>query len=279
MITTEEAGPGRAALANAVGLLGRVDDEWALVLGAPTGPDWYSLEQALGHVESWFPMLAEKEGDRRAAASYLAGWLAEVPVLVLGLPAVFGGVAVQVSRDGLHVRRHRGGWFDRHALEPDDARTGPLDDVLAEAGAHVAALTAPIVDRVCAAMPISRTAVWGTVADAIGGHALAVARTLGIDEVETWRRCSLVVDAVQPHAESLRTRARLFPVVWSQGTSHFQVRGTCCLAYRTCQKPNRDLDGYCTTCPLRTERSRTERLLRVLESSVAEESAAGGGAA
>lgn len=63
----------------------------------------------------------------------------------------------------------------------------------------------------------------------------------------------------------LRRRARLFPVAWSGGTTCFQVRGTCCLLYRSSAAPDRDGDGYCATCPLRTDRSRTERLRASLD--------------
>lgn len=239
-----------------------------LLLGPPAGSDWWTLAEATVRVDAWFPSLVEQEGDRRAAASYLSTWLAEAPVLVVGLCAVLGEVAPRVTADGLWLHRHPDGWFDRHAIDPVEVHTGSVDDVLAAAGSHVAELTAPIVDLVCASLPVGPVAVWGTVADAISGYALSIAREHGLDELETWRRCAVLVDAIAVHAPRLRHRPRPFPVTWSGGTALFQVRGTCCLHHRTCESPDPDGDGYCATCPLRTDESRTRRLRRHLETSV-----------
>lgn len=238
-----------------------------LVLGPPSGYGWLTLAEATARASEWFEALVEKEGDRRAAASYLSGWLAQAPILAVGLPAVLGEVAPRVTADRLWVHRHADGWFDRHAIDPVDVRTGPIDDVLAAAGPHVAELTAPVVDPVCAELPVGPVAMWGTVADAVGAYALYYARELGLDELETWRRCEALLDAIQAVAPRLRHRPHLFPVPWSGGTAHYPVRGTCCLYYRTCDKPDPDGEGYCATCPLRTDASRIRRLRSHLEAA------------
>lgn len=237
------------------------------MLGPPSGDGWWTLDEATTRAEQWFPTLAEQEGDRRAAASFLSGWLAEAPILVVGLCAVLGEVVPQVTPERLWLHRHADGWFDRHALDPAEVHTGPIDEVLAVAGTHVAELTAPVVDLLCADLPVGPVAVWGTVADAIGGYALYYARELGLDEVDTWRRCEFLVDAITPRAPSLRHRPHLFPVPWAGGTAHYQVRGTCCLYYRTFDQPDPDGEGYCATCPLRSDDSRTRRLRSHLETS------------
>lgn len=97
-----------------------------------------------------------------------------------------------------------------------------------------------------------------------------VARRLGLDELETWRRCELLlVDAIHAGAPGLRHRPHLLPVPLSGGTAHYQVRGTCCLSYRTFDQPDPNGDGYCATCPLRTDDSRTRRLRAHLEQASA----------
>lgn len=221
----------------AIELLASFGDD-PLRLGAPSGDGWWTLAEAATRAEEWSPALVEQVGDRRAAASYLATWLAEAPILVVGLCAVLGEVAPRATADRLWLHRHPDGWFDRHAVDPVEVHTGPVDEVLGAAGTHVAGLTAPIVDLVCASLPVGPTAVWGSVADALSGYALHVARGSGRDEVETWRRCEVLVDALQSHTPRMRRRPRLFPVTWSGGTAQYQVRGTCCLTYRTCEQPD-----------------------------------------
>lgn len=238
-----------------------------VVAGAPAGAGWWSLQDATEEVGAWAPALVARVGDRRAAGSYLATWLAEVPVLVLGVSAVLGEVGIVATPDRLWVHRHADGWFDRHAVDPDEVVTGPVDEVLALAGRGVAELTAPVVDVVCDALPVGRTAVWGAVADALHARALHLARQRGHDELETWRRCEVLVDALRLAAPRLRVRPRLFPVPWSGGTAHYPVRGTCCLYYRTCAD---DVDAdlrTCSTCPLRSDDSRSRRLRHHLEAT------------
>lgn len=44
-----------------------------------------------------------------------------------------------------------------------------------------------------------------------------------------------------------------------------RVRGTCCLYCQICDQLDRDGEGYCATCHMRTDDSRTRRLRSHLE--------------
>lgn len=244
-----------------VELLAGLDEPGPLHVGAPVGGDWWSLDDAVDAVEGWFPDVVARAGDHRAGAAYLATWVARVPVLLIGLPAVLAGVAPVATSDRLWVHRHAGGWFDRHAIDPDRLVDGVDDDVATATGAQVASLTAPLVDHVVDVLPVGAPMVWGAVVDSLGTYALLLARALGHDQGAAWRRCDAVVDAVEECVPALRHRPAPLPVIWSGGSTLFTVRGTCCLYHRTCADPDPDGEGYCSTCPLRTEGSRT-RLLR-----------------
>lgn len=257
--------PTIGALEQTVRVLASGSDEAWLQVGAPHGEDWWSLTSAAEQAGAWHDELAAARGDRRAAAAFLAAWLAQAPALGVGLPAVFGGLAPLLPLGQPWVHRHADGWFDRHAIEPLDMVEGDLPDVLAGAAAHTAALTAPVVDAVCALLPVGPAAVWGSVVDALCGHALRSARQLRRPERDVWERCQVIIDEMQRIEPVLRRRPTSFPVTWSGGIAHYLVRGTCCLHYRTCDAPDRDGDGYCATCPLRTDASRTARLRAHLE--------------
>ena len=246
--------------------LGTVEGQPRLVVGRPAGGGWWTVSEAAAGIETWFAPLADQHGDRRLAAAYVSSWLAGAPAVVVGLCAVLGGVAPLATGDRVWVHRHPGGWVDRYAIDPVELVDQGMDEVLAAAGRHVAELAGPVVERACDQLPIGRAAVWGGVADTLTAYALMFARQHGRDEREDWRRCEVLLDGLQRHAP-LRTRPRPFPVAWSAGSSLYPVRGTCCLYYRSCADPEPDGDGYCTTCPLRTDTSRTARLVAHLEST------------
>lgn len=61
-------------------------------------------------------------------------------------------------------------------------------------------------------------------------------------------------------------RPRPFPVSWAGGEALFQVKGTCCLYYKTRDGSlDADDDSYCTTCPFRDHGNRLSRLRHHLE--------------
>jgi hypothetical protein len=236
------------------------------VTAPPDGADWWTWGVAVEQAASWLPDLAAREGDRRAAGAYLAGWLARAPMQAIGLPAVLDGVALELAADRLFLHRHPDGWFDQHAVQPDRVVEGDADDVLVLAGTQVARLTQPAVVELCAHLPVGPIAVWGGVADALAAYALLVARDRGDDGPATWRRVEVVLDAVQDAVPALRHRPRLFPVTWSGGEAHYPVRATCCLWYRTTAAACSP-EPYCTTCPLRADDHRRARLVAHLEAT------------
>lgn len=234
-----------------------------LLTARPGGGGWLTLPAALATVPAWHAELAHRHGDRRAAAAFLSAWLAGTPALVVGLPALVGGAVAEISADGILLRRHHGGWIERYAVRPATVTTDGDPEVAA--ARRIAELTAPIVERVCRALPIGSVAVWGGVADTLGAAALGFARAVGADERRAWHRVERLLDELGEHAP-VRYRPRLFPVAWSAGTSHFPVRATCCLYYRTGPEEGAGA-ATCTTCPLRDDESRTDRLIAHLESS------------
>lgn len=236
-----------------------------LSLAAPGDDgDWWSLEAAIDPLAAWHTALTATTGDRRAAASYLGAWLTQAPSVVVGLPAILADVLVHAEPGAIWMRRHPDGWFDHHAVDPADVSDGP--EVLAQAGVHVARLASPVVEAVVQALPVGRPAVWGSLADAMCGAALQMAPVAGLGARQAWDRAHRLLDVVQDHAP-LRVRPTPFEVAWSGGESMFQVRGTCCLHHRTCADVDPDAEGYCTTCPLRSDASRTARLVAHLEAT------------
>jgi hypothetical protein len=241
-------------------------DVLELAIGATVGPAWRSLTEAAAEAPAWHTELAQREGDRRAAASFVAGWVASAPALVVGLPALIADVVAVLRVDDIRVHRHARGYLGRYAIAPSTVRAGSGGDAgLDVAAAEIVRLTAPLVDGLCRELPVGPAAVWGAVADDLAGHALSFARETAADEVAAWARAERLLGRLEVRAPA-GARPRLFPVSWSGGRTHFSVRGTCCLFYRTCAPP-RGQNDYCSTCPLRSDHSRTERLVTYLEST------------
>lgn len=237
-----------------------------LVLGAPYGPGWQSLPEALDALDAWHADLVHHHGDRRAAAAYLAAWVAGTPSLVVGLPAMVGGVVPDVEAAAIRLHRHPQGFVDRHAIAVSGAGQGPEQVVLATAAERIARLTAPLVDRLCEVLPVGPVALWSGVADVIGAYALWFARQDAGDPRQAWSRSQALLDQLVEVAP-VRHRPRLFPVAWSGGTAYYPVRSTCCLYYRTEAAAGPDGPTYCTTCPLRADEDRTARLAAHVEST------------
>lgn len=86
-----------------------------LVMGAGKGVGWHPLPRVLDAVGAWHADLVRRHGDRRAAAAYLAAWIAGTPSLVVGLPAMVGGVMPEVDAADVHLHRHTQGFVDRYA--------------------------------------------------------------------------------------------------------------------------------------------------------------------
>lgn len=254
------ADPALGAVAHRLRASGVLD----LAVGGVAGRGWLALDHVLGDVPAWHADLARDHGDRRAAAAYLATWLAAGPSLVVGLPALVGGVVPEVTPDALWLHRHPQGFVDGYAITPRGVGHGDGEAALADAGRRIAQLTSPLILRLCELLPVGPVALWGGVADAIGAYALWFARATGDDGARAWARAERLLDHLSRSAP-VRYRPRLFPVAWSGGTTHYPVRCTCCLYYRTAAAVDAGAASYCSTCPLRSDESRMARIVAHLE--------------
>jgi hypothetical protein len=241
-------------------------DPVELRVGTPTDAAWYALPEAVAGVEAWHLELAGRVGDRLAAASYLAAWLAEVPAVLIAVPVLLGAPLVEVELDDLHVRRHPEGWLDGLAVDPWSYRdpSAPFD----AAAGLLHRVTAPVVAEL-ARLPVGRAAVWGAVADAVAGRALHGARASGRDVEVTWGAVERLLDALQLQLGGRLVRPEPLLVPWAGGTVRDVTRGTCCRYHRTCAAPDPRGEGYCATCPLRAEDSRRERVAAHLDVTAA----------
>jgi hypothetical protein len=234
-------------------------------VGLPTDPAWVAVPEAVSLVEVWHAELTDRVGDRLAAASYLAGWIAEVPARLVGVPVVLGAPVPEVEADDLHARRHPDGWFDGLAVHPWTL-TDPVDplDALAD-GLHE--LTGPLVAELAARLPVGVVAIWGAVADSLAVHTLHAARAMGRDADRAWDDTSRVLDGVERRLGARLVRPRPLLVPCDGGTARWCTRGTCCRYHRTCLAPDVRGEGYCSTCPLRDESSAVERIAAYLETT------------
>lgn len=259
-------------------------DEYLIAeVGPPRGENWYDLDRVVddGYLDAWLNDLARAhDGQRDVAGAYLGSWLARtlvgVPVAALVLerrmPHLGGGV---------WLHRHEDGWFDRVAFASasvdvlaDDPDTGRCDTVVFDdpttlhdryAEALVATLS-PLLQAVRRRASYGLRGLWGAVADDIAGAALHAARQSGTDGWAAWSQADIVLDRLATRQENMRKRPSPFPVTWSGGESLFQVKGTCCLYYKTHDGPlDPDGDSYCTTCPFRYDDNRLARLRCLLE--------------
>lgn len=236
-----------------------------LELGTPGGGRWRSLEEAAQEAVDWQQVLVRREGDERAAAAFVSAWIVAAPALVVGLPAVLAGVAPEVGADQVLLHRSERDVPDGYAIAPTVVRGG--HDALGAAARTIASLAAPLVADLCDRLPVGPVATWGALADTLAGYAVWFARTTVGDEVATWERTERLLDRLADEAP-LRPRPRLLPVVWSGGTGHVPVRGTCCLYYRTGSAAGRGADRYCATCPLRSDADRDVGLRTYLEATL-----------
>jgi hypothetical protein len=171
-------------------------------------------------------------------------------------------------------------WFTRlvlneprcHVLPADAAAQEPSATVVPGAGelhrllaGMLVEAATPWFDAIRARTPFGRRGMWGQLADDLCSTALRTARAAGLDQRRCWDEAQSIVELVAADVPDLRVRPRLFPVRWSGGQCLWQVKGTCCLWYTTFDEPQTDGDGYCTTCPLRTDDVRHQRLREWLE--------------
>jgi hypothetical protein len=176
------------------------------------------------------------------AGSYLAGWLGLVLVEPPAAAWALDGRVWSLAPGDLAVRPHPLGWFDGYA-----ARGGlrPVD--VATLADELVALLTPVFAAVRARLPYGLAGMWGSVADGLAEH-------------------PALVDAVAARVPRLRARPRFQTVRWSGGHHRAVVRGTCCLWYKVFPgDPDPAGEGYCTSCPHRTDDSRAAAIAGWLE--------------
>ncbi len=274
---------GTSPLAATFARLRRLDQYLVAEVGPAQGAGWYDLDRVVddGHLDVWLDELARThDGQRDVAGAYLGSWLAgalvAAPVSALVLERRMPHLGA-----GVWLHRHEEGWFDGVAFASaqllvlaDDPEADHGDAVvvadqstLVERYAHalVERLT-PLLEAVRRRAPYGLRGLWGAVADDVTGTVLATARRAGTDGWLAWDQAQTVLDDVAARQEHLRKRPTPFPVSWSGGETLYQVKGTCCLYYKTHDGPlDPDGESYCTTCPFRYDDNRLCRLRRHLE--------------
>lgn len=265
--------------------LNALDEHLAYQVGVPDEPDWHRLgdltDTAL--LTEWHAELSAREGDRRTAAAYLGGWVASAVVEAYLLPVLADARLPLADVAEVGVHRHANGWFDMLALPDAAIAVLPGDLTAASTGVRVLRDRSALLDAmaqrltgigavfatVCAALPVGGAALWGGLADSIGGRSLWLARLCDLDRRQAWADAQTIMDRIATAGPQLRQRPAPFPVRFSGGEEWFSTRSTCCLYYRTVESPDPDGEGYCGTCPLRTDTSRTRRLRAHLDERAA----------
>lgn len=276
---------GASPLARTARRLSALDAHLDYRIGVPDSPRWHRLADLadVDLLRAWHTKLTALEGDRRTAAAYLGAWVASAAVEAYLLPALADARLPLAGIGDVAVHRHVEGWFDAVALPglplavlPGDPAVGIAgvqvlahrDGLLDATAAQLAAL-APLLETISAALPVGQAALWGGLADSIGTRGLWLARLLDLPRGEVWGDVQGLTDRIAAFRPRLRQRPTPFVVAYGGGKEWFQVRSTCCLYYRTVEDPDPDGEGYCNTCPLRTEASRIRRLRTHLDDQLA----------
>ncbi len=230
-------------------------------------------------------LLTDAAASCGGARDYLGASVAHMvtdALLVAVLPAVLLEQRLPVlSIDTLAFRRHHcEPWLDRvwlgsartWLLSTDPAAGHPdavvvssvheLRNLLAD---QLAALLAPVFGAIRQRAPFGVIGMWGQLVDGLYSLALWLAHQSGADQRAAWDEAGAVVDALAERVHQVRVRPRLFPVRTGAEERLFPVRGTCCLWYKS-QTDDEPATAFCTTCPLREDADRTERLVRHLGS-------------
>jgi hypothetical protein len=250
-------------------------------VGGPADASWCHLATLPRAVDDLFAAVA-RNGRRRAdyQGASVAALLVDAMVST-ALPALLVDRRLpDVRPSNLWARLHdREPWFEQIRLEDPTVRllaTDPdaedgtavvvasLEDLHRRLAQQLVEAATPWFSAVRALAPFGRRGMWGQLADDVGATALWTARAVDLDQRSAWEEAQAIVDHVAAAAPELRVRPRLFPVRWEGGETLFQVKGTCCLWYTTFDDPHRSGEGYCTTCPLRNDDIRHDRLHRYL---------------
>lgn len=260
-------------------------DHVAFEVGQPMGDRWMPMDDVSG-IDA---VVAEQLGRGGAGGDYagaaLSGALAAAAVAVGWLPVLAARRLPDLSGANIILHRHTDeAWFDAIAVRsprvcvlPDDRAAGhpeattvpTIEDLHRLLAGQLVDLLQPWFVALRARTPFGSAGMWGQLADDVCGTGLWTARRLGIDQRVAWSDGRAVVDIVATRVPTLRARPRPFPVRWRGGDAWFQVKGTCCLWYKTHADRDPNGDGYCTSCPLRDDEVRRGRLVTWLEGTAA----------
>jgi len=276
-----------APLASSLARLARWDGTPALTLGGPTGPDWLRLRDVDRGLDL---LLAQGEAATPGCPDYDA---ASVATMVAGAVVDAGLALLLVERrlpdlDPVDLAARRSPdelWFDKIALLSPRLTVLPDDPAAVHPDVTVVPTLADLhqrfVDRLLAALepwfdglrrtraPLGRAGMWGQAADEITGTALRTARAVGLDEGAAWTEASSILDRLALLVPRSKARARPFPVAAATRSCLFQVKGTCCLWYRSVPGSDPAGEGYCVACPKRTDADRYSLLVAHLDEPTA----------
>ncbi|MEW6152945.1 MAG: (2Fe-2S)-binding protein [Actinomycetota bacterium] len=249
-----------ARLSAAAGHLG-------FAVGAPQGKGWVGLDQVIGTglLDHLATDLRASEGRADVAGSYLGARVSGPVVSATVGALVTDRRCPDPAPSNVALHLHEEGWFDalafleaRAAVLADDPAAGEAGTVVVPDPAalrmwwaeRLTASVGPLLEAVRDRTPYGRRGLWGSVADRVGGTALAVARSTGRAGLAAWAEAAELLDALAAQVPVGLNRPHPLPVTAAGGDeAWFQVKGTCCLYYLTVADPDPCGDGYCTTCP------------------------------
>ncbi len=213
-----------------------------------------------------------------AAGSYLASFLLSGLVEVAVAALIGQRRALVLSPGTVALRRHREGWVDGLALRdarvrvlPDDPEAGSPDAVVVDdpaalrrhVAAELAAIALPVFASVRALAPFGAVGMAGNFADSAAWAGVEHAGERGVDAA--WAEVDALLDELRLAGLAFRARPRLDCAVWEGTRRSFVIKSACCLYFRTYEgTPDRSGEGYCTSCPLRCDTWRRERLAQWL---------------
>ena len=229
-----------------------------------------------GHLDAWLSLLAARHGHRGTAGSLLGGALIRAVIEPTVWSMVVEGRCPDPAVENLAVRRDADGELERVvvlgptlAVLADDPVAGDPHTVVVDGESallhwwarRATATLVPLLAAVRARAPFGLPALWGGVSDEITGTGLWIGQLAGREPGEVWSQVQRMRDVLAAYAPVRMTRARPFPVAGPADVQWFQVRGTCCLSYRSITDAGPIAERYCSSCPLRDDGSRC-RLLR-----------------
>lgn len=189
-------------------------------------------------------------------ATAITGWVAyAVSCLLLAGPVVAGSAPQPEATDlwiGLHPED---AWLDRLAVAPgvEWRATPPANRSPIDVGPTMATFTQlmlPLVEALANRRLLGRRALWGSVADAVAYQALETANVSGSEPEAGMALGRELVAALPGRMEPPR-----WLTVWrGDAKETMRLKQACCLAYKI---PGR---GFCLTCPLSDEVTRSARL-------------------